>query len=113
MEEIQDLNKQLDFSDLTYHYKGKNVPNKFKGFKGPLGFCRSIKEGNITSEKVDEQQKEFKSESSKIVTGSKKSEDQKSAINDVKAPYEFWEKIVELFDNYSRIVSKAIYKKNM
>ena len=113
MEEIQDLNKQLDFSDLTYHYKGKNVPNKFEGFKGPLGFCRSKKEGNITSEKVDEQQKEFKSELSKIVTGSKKSEDQKSAINDVKAPYEFWEKIVELFDNHSRIVSKAIYKKNM
>ena len=26
MEEIQDLNKQIDFNNLTYHYKGKNIP---------------------------------------------------------------------------------------
>ena len=26
MEEIQDLSKQIDFNNLTYHYKGKNNP---------------------------------------------------------------------------------------
>ena len=47
MEEIQYLGKQIDFDNLTYHYKGKNVPNKFINFKGSLGFSRSIKEGHI------------------------------------------------------------------
>ena len=26
LDEIQDLSKQIDFNDLTYYYKGKNVP---------------------------------------------------------------------------------------
>ena len=44
MEEIQYLSKQIDFNDLTYHYKGKNDPENFIGFKGPLSFYRSINE---------------------------------------------------------------------
>ena len=36
MEEIQDLSKQIDFNDLTFDYKSKNVPKIFKGFKGSL-----------------------------------------------------------------------------
>ena len=28
MEEIQDLSKQIDFNNLTYHYNSKNVPKK-------------------------------------------------------------------------------------
>ena len=35
MEEIQDLSKQIDFHNLTYHNKG---PKTFIGFKGPRGF---------------------------------------------------------------------------
>ena len=43
MEEIQDLSKQIDFNNLTYHYKGKNNPQNFIGFKGPLSFYRSTR----------------------------------------------------------------------
>ena len=50
MEEIQDLSKHTNFNNLTYHYKGKNDPKSFTGFKGPLSFCKSIKESNITLE---------------------------------------------------------------
>ena len=70
MEEIQDLSNQIEFNNLTYYYKGKNDPKKFIGFQGPLMFYRSIKEGNITLIKAEEQQKELKSELSKIVKGS-------------------------------------------
>ena len=52
MEEIQDLCKQVDFNDLTYHYKGKNDPNNFVGFKALLNLYRSIKEGNVALEKA-------------------------------------------------------------
>ena len=110
MEEIQDLSKHTNFNNLTYHYKGKNDPKSFTGFKGPLSFCKSIKESDTTLEKAEEQQKEFKLELNKTVKGSKKPEDQKSAISNIKTLYKSQEKVIRLFDNYSRIVSEVIYK---
>ena len=61
MEGIQDLNKQIDFNNLTYHYNNKNVPKIFTAFKGPLRFYRNIKETSITLGKAEEQQNELKS----------------------------------------------------
>ena len=58
MQEIRDLNKQIDFNNLTYNYKGKNDPKNFMCFKGPLSFYRNITEGYITLEKAGEQQKQ-------------------------------------------------------
>ena len=46
----------------------------------------------------------------KLVIGSKKSKDQKSTIYNIKRLYESREKVVELFDGYSRIISEAKYK---
>ena len=46
----------------------------------------------------------------KLVIGSKKSKDQKSTIYNIKRLYESREKVVELFDDYSRIISEAKYK---
>ena len=31
-------NKQIDFHNLTYYFKGKSAPRKLIGFKDPLGF---------------------------------------------------------------------------
>ena len=67
MEEIQDLSKQIDFNNLTYCYKGNTAPKTFIGFKGPLVVYENIKEGCITLEKAEEEQKEFKLEINKIV----------------------------------------------
>ena len=62
----------------------------FLAFKGPLSFYKNIKikEGYITLQKVEEIQKEFKSEIDKIVKGKNESEEQKSATNNIKTPYE-------------------------
>ena len=46
----------------------------------------------------------------KLVIGSKNSKDQKSTIYNIKRLYESREKVVELFDDYSRIISEAKYK---
>ena len=45
-----------------------------------------------------------------IVIGSIKSENQKSAINNNKTLYKSREKVIEFFDNYSRIKSEAKFK---
>ena len=59
------------------------VLQKIVGFKGPLGFYENIKEGHVTLKKAKEKQNEFESEINKIIKGGKKSEDQKSAINNI------------------------------
>ena len=54
--------------------------------------------------------KKFKSEIKEIVIGSKKSEDQKSEMNNIKAIYESRKKVIKLFDDYSRTISEAMYR---
>ena len=88
MEEIQDLSKQIDFNNLTYRYKGNTARKTFIGHKGPLGFYRNIKEAHITLEKAEEYQKESKTKINEIVIGSKKLEDQRSTIDNIKTLYE-------------------------
>ena len=107
MEEIRDLSKQIGFNNLIDHYKSIT----FLSFKGPLKNFKNIKEGNLTLEKAEEEQKEFNLEFSKILKGSKKSENQQSAMNYIKILYELKEKVIKPFDDYSRVVSEAKYKR--
>ena len=83
--------------------------NFFLAFKGPLSFYKNIKikEGYIILQKVEEIQKEFKLEIDKIVKGKNESEEQKSATNNIKTPYESREKVIKLYDDYSTIVSET------
>ena len=65
MEEIRDLSKQIDFNNLTYHYKGDAAPKNFTDFKVPLNVYNKIKKGSITLEKAEEKRKELKSKINK------------------------------------------------
>ena len=83
MEKVQDWSKQSDFNELTCLYKDRNYPKKYM-FKGSLSLYRSINGGYITPEEAEEQQKEFKPNINEIIVGSKKLEDQISAIKNIK-----------------------------
>ena len=96
--------------DKSLHYKGKTAPKDFIAFKGSLGFYKNIKEGYITLEKAEEKQKEFEPEINKVVPCSKKSEEQKNAIKNIKHFPNHKKKVIKLFDDYSRIVSEPKYK---
>ena len=61
-EKIQNLSKQIYFNDLTYNYKGKTATKGFIAFKAPLDLYKTIKEGYLTLEKLEEKQKKIKSE---------------------------------------------------
>ena len=52
--EIQSLNKQIDFNNLIYYFKGESGPKTFISFKSPLAFYKKIKDGYVTLEKVEE-----------------------------------------------------------
>ena len=109
MEEIQDLSKNFGFDNLTYHYKGKNVPKILQVLQVHKVFIEK-EEKEITIKKAEEQQKELKSNVNEIIVGRKKSEDEKNAIKNIKSLYQSREKVIELFDDYSRIASEAKYK---
>ena len=51
--------------------------------------------------------KRIKSNINEITVESEKSEDQMSTMKSIKTFYEPRKKVIELFDNYSRIVSEA------
>ena len=51
MGEIQNLSKQINFNSLTYFFQSNSDPKEIIGFKGPLGFYKSIKDSYTTHEK--------------------------------------------------------------
>ena len=56
------MSKQIDFNNLTYHFKSENLaPINSISFEGPMRVCNNIKNGNISIEQVEEDQKQFKS----------------------------------------------------
>ena len=44
---VQNLSKQTDCNNLTYHFQGKSNP-KNSGFKSPKDFYKNIKDSYIT-----------------------------------------------------------------
>ena len=64
----------------------------------------------MTLKKAEEEQKEFETEINDILKGKKKADGQILAINHIKKLYESQEKAIKMFDEYSKIVSKAKYK---
>ena len=106
---IQDLSKQISYRNLVYYFKSKSAPIKFIRFKTPLSLYRNIKDSHITLEKVEKDQKEFKSDVNELVRGniSLKSSDQLNTIKYIKSFYESREKVIKLFNDYSNISSTA------
>ena len=79
------------FYNLIYYFKRESGPKKFINFKGI-------------------NHKKFKSDINEIIKGRYKSEEQKNAMKNIKTLYESQEKVIKLFNDYSKITSKAKYK---
>ena len=71
-----------------------------------------IKNGNISIEKIEESQKQFKSKLNEITTGNPKhkSKDQLDTIKNIKNVYNSRYKIFKLHNDYAKIMSKAMYQ---
>ena len=71
-----------------------------------------IKNGRIGLQKEVKIQEEYCSELNKILKGNLnyKSEDQISSINDIKKLLNGWKKVLNFYNDYSRMVSDAKYK---
>ena len=61
MNGIQKISSRVDFNNLKYYFKNLNLaPIDFIGFKGPLHIFEETKISNISIQKADQDQKQFK-----------------------------------------------------
>ena len=77
-----------------------------------MDIYNDVKNGNVTLEKIGNDQKQFKSNISEITTGNPnyRKKDQLNTIKNIKNLYKSREKGIELFNDYAKIRSEAMYK---
>ena len=106
------LVKRNKFNILNYHSKdSESASINFIGVTGPMHICNEVKYGNDSTEKIEEDQKQFKSKLNEITTGNpKKSKDQLYTIKDIKNLYNSRDKVIKLNNDYAKIISEVMYK---
>ena len=84
----------------------------FIKFKGPFSLFKEIRDGDLLLEMAEEDPEKFKREFSQIKSGNPKhkSEMKLYTIKNVKNLYDSRQKIIDLFNNYSKIKFESIYR---
>ena len=85
---MQELSREIEYRNLNYHFaiKASGLINFIK-FKGPFSLFKKIRDRDISLEMVEEDQEKLKREFSQTKL-----------------------KIIDLFNNYSKIKSESIYR---
>ena len=60
MDEILKMRKKIDFDKLIYEFKGPTSSINFGKFGGPIYIYGHMRNGDITLQQVEKQQKDFK-----------------------------------------------------
>ena len=110
---IYNTSKKISFYNLTYHFKGSNNATiNFINFRGPMYIYNEIQNGNKSIEKIEKDQKQFKSKLNKITIRNpkNKSNDQLDTIKNNKNLYNSRGKAIKLYNDYTKNMSEAIYK---
>ena len=95
---------------LKYRYKGKAPNEKVEEFDNAIDLIDKIRDGTMTipGGKID--QVKFKSKLGEIKKGNnnnKKSKEQKNAIHNIAMLYKARDSVIEFYNNYSSMLSKA------
>ena len=59
MDEILEMNKEIDYSNLTYNFKGPTNPISFAKFGGPMYTYNQLKNSEKTLQQVEKEEKDF------------------------------------------------------
>ena len=113
LDEIQGLSREIDYKNLNYDFTTKaSGPINFTGYNGPFTLFKKIRVGDISLEMAEEDQKQFKRKYGqiKLENPEHKSGKQLYTIRNVKNLYDSRQKIIDLFNSYSKIRSEALYK---
>ena len=72
MDEILKMRDKIDFSNLTYNFKGQTASINFGKFGGPMYIYGHMKNGDITLQQVEKQQKDFRKKLNERASGNPK-----------------------------------------
>ena len=109
-DEIKELTDEISQNDLTYYFKGKTARKRFDDFNNGIENLKIKNFCEMKLEEADNMHNVFRSNQSKISRGRYNSEEQKSAVENIKFLCESWKADIKLFNDYSSIVSEAKYK---
>ena len=113
VDEIQKISKEIDYSKLIYHYITPGIkPTNAIEFRGPLHIFKEIKNGDKTIQIAEKEQIKLKSKLGEVKSWNPdhKLQNQKDTIKNVQNLYNSRQTVTDLFNNYSKIKSKAIYE---
>ena len=69
-DEIQELSKEIDYKNLNYDFTMKASGSiNFNGYNGPFALFKKIRDGHVSLEMAEEDQKKFKREFGQIKSG--------------------------------------------
>ena len=111
LDEIQELSSEIDYKNLNYNFTTKASGSiNFIKFKGPFNLFKKIRD--ISLEMAEEVQEKYKREFSQIKSGNQNIKARCSCIQqEMLKVFMIWgKKIIHLFNNYSKIKSKSIYR---
>ena len=94
----------IDFDNFIYYFTSPNLaPINCSRYSGPTHIYKDMKNGNETLEKIEKDQKQFKSNLSEITTGnpSYRKKDQSKTMKNVKNLYNSREKVIKLYNDYA------------
>ena len=89
MDKKLEMSKEINYSNLVYHFEGPTNSINFAIFGGPMYTYNQLKNDDTTLQKVEKQQKDFKKELNEITLGNPKhtSSNQLYVIENVKNLY--------------------------
>ena len=112
-DELQVLSREIDYKILNYNFTTKDSGSiNFIKFQGPFSLFKKIRDRDRSLEMAEENQEKFKRELGQIKSGNPKhkSEMLLYTLKNIKNLYGSRQKIVDLFNNYSKIKSQSIYR---
>ena len=112
MDEILKMRDKIDFNNLIDNFKIPTSSINFGKFGGPMYIYGHMKNGDITLQQVEKQQKDFRKEFNEITSGNPKhkSHNKLCAIENVKNLYNSRQKNLDLLNDNSKSRSESIYK---
>ena len=107
LSKIEELTNEMNHNDLIYCFKNNTTTKDFNDFEKIVELSKNVKFGEMKLEDGKELQNIFKTNMNEISKGRFKSEEQKSALENIKLIYKSQQAVIKLFNDYSPIVPQA------
>ena len=114
MDEILEMSREINYSNLVYDFKSQTHSISFSEFGGPIHNYKQLKNGEKTLQQIEKNLKKFKSELNEIKSGNPKhkSDKQLYAIKNIRTLYDSRKKLLICLMIMQKLDLKPFTNKN-